>query len=63
MRISAGDEVNLAAVPQGAPNEIPFPYPHIIDDVSPGDRLLLDDGALELVAVTKAPARLTCRVV
>ncbi len=63
MRISAGDEVILAAVPQGAPNEIPFPHPDIIDDVSPGDRLLLDDGALELVAVTKAPARLTCRVV
>ncbi len=62
MRISVGDEVVLTATPLGAPNEIPFPHPDIIDDVNPGDRLLLDDGALELVAVAKAPARLICNV-
>ncbi len=58
------DEVTLAVEPTGASQrEIPFPHPEIIEDVEPGDRLLLDDGALELVATAIAPNRLTCRVV
>jgi pyruvate kinase len=59
-----GDEVILTSEPTGASQrEIPFPHPEIIEDVQPGDRLLLDDGALELVATAVTPDRLTCRVV
>ena len=64
VRLSKNDEVVLTADPAlEAPNEIPFPHPEIIEDVKPGDHLLLDDGALELVAVATAPLKLHCRVV
>lgn len=42
--------------------EIPFPHPDILADIEAGDRLLLDDGTLELVATEAAPTRVTCRV-
>ncbi len=58
-----GERVVLTAGPVGDPaREIPFPHPDIVADVRPGDRLLLDDGALELEAVVVAPPRLECRV-
>ncbi|MGC9523317.1 MAG: pyruvate kinase [Anaerolineae bacterium] len=57
------ETVVLTAAPVSSEDEIPFPHPDIIEDVSPGDRLLLDDGALELVAVEVSPPKLTCRVV
>lgn len=64
MRLSRNDEVILTADPDlEAPFEIPFAHPEIIEDVKPGDRLLLDDGALEFVAVATTPLKLTCRVV
>jgi len=44
-------------------HEIPFPHPDVIPDIVPGNRLLLDDGNLELEAVSSAPARVTCRVI
>ncbi|MCJ7551470.1 MAG: pyruvate kinase, partial [Anaerolineae bacterium] len=43
-------------------HEIPFPHPDILADVAAGDRLLLDDGTLELIAVSAEPGRLTCHV-
>lgn len=45
------------------PGEIPFPHPDLIPDIKPGDRLLLDDGAIELCVLASEPLRLTCRVV
>ncbi len=62
--LEEGTEVILTAEPVTDPKrEIPFPHPDIIQDIGPGDRLLLDDGALELVATTSASGRLACRVV
>jgi pyruvate kinase len=43
--------------------EIPFPHPDIIDDIHVGDRLLLDDGALEFTVTKVAPSQLYCRVI
>ena len=64
IRLSIGDEVILTSSPvRGARNEIPFPHPEIIADIQPGNHLLLDDGALELVTLSVAPSCLTCRVV
>ncbi|MGC9468934.1 MAG: pyruvate kinase [Anaerolineae bacterium] len=42
--------------------EIPFLHPDIIEDIEPGDRLLLDDGTMELIATRSEAGRLTCRV-
>ncbi len=41
---------------------IPFPHPDIIADVERGDRILLDDGTLELEALAIKPPELHCRV-
>ena len=43
-------------------HEIPFPHADVLADVAVGDRLLLDDGRLELTAVSTEPGQLTCHV-
>jgi len=44
-------------------HEIPFPHPDIIQDIHVGDRLLLDDGAMELSVTKVTPLQLSCRVI
>lgn len=59
-----GDSVVLAADEVSDPTqEIPFPHPDILADIEAGDRLLLDDGTLELRVVSAEPTRVTCHVV
>ena len=59
-----GSEIVLVAGPVLAPQtEIPFPHPDIIDDIKCGDRVLLDDGNLELLVTEAQATRLRCRVV
>jgi pyruvate kinase len=50
------------AVP-GDASEVRLPHPDLVADVQPGQRLLLDDGALELQIESKTEADLVCRVV
>ncbi len=58
-----GQRVTLTAEEIRDPSrEIPFPHPEIIPDVHIGDRILLDDGTLELEAVAESPGRLECVV-
>lgn len=70
--LKAGDKVVLLATEAAptkrdaagnAPWEVPFPHADIIEDVQSGDRLLLDDGAIELKVVGTEASRVTCRVV
>ncbi|MCJ7708460.1 MAG: pyruvate kinase, partial [Anaerolineales bacterium] len=42
---------------------IPFPHPDVVQELQPGQRLLLDDGALELTIESKTATDLICRVV
>jgi len=44
-------------------DEINLPHPEVIDGVSVGSTLLLDDGTLELTVKEKESGRLICRVV
>ncbi|MBN1874849.1 MAG: pyruvate kinase [Anaerolineae bacterium] len=61
--LQTGEEVILTSGPvTDLQREIPFPHPDIIPDVAPGNRLLLDDGALELEVVAVTPITLRCRV-
>jgi pyruvate kinase len=61
--LKGGEEIILTSEPVRNPgNKIPFPHPEIIADVEPGDRLLLDDGTLELKALERGPNHLRCRV-
>lgn len=59
-----GSRVTLTtrAVP-GDMGEVNLPHPNLVADVQPGQRLLLDDGALELQVESKTVADLVCRVV
>jgi pyruvate kinase len=47
----------------GNAGEVNLPHPDLVADVQPGQRLLLDDGALELQVESKTEADLVCRVV
>jgi pyruvate kinase len=48
--------------PAGAPWCAPLPHPELFAGAHPGQRWLLDDGALELVITEAAPDRLRARV-
>lgn len=64
IQLTEGERVVLTSGPIADPaSEIPFPHADIIADIEEGDRLLLDDGTMELVAEAKEQNRLTCRVV
>ena len=47
----------------GDATEIHLPHPELVADVQPGQRLLLDDGAVELRVESKTDTDLACRVV
>jgi pyruvate kinase len=68
--LKPGDEIVLVATATeeatasgDASREIPFPHADIIEDIEPGDRLMLDDGTIELSVLATEPSRVTCRVV
>ncbi len=60
--LNNGDRVVLSASSAG-PRIIPLPYPALIAGSHTGDRLLLDDGEIELQVEQVQPDALTCRVV
>jgi pyruvate kinase len=62
--LASGDRVTLTSrdVP-GSSQEIPTTYEGLAQDTQPGDRLLLDDGALELRALDSRPPDVVAEVV
>ena len=58
-----GSDVVLVTEGEERPGEIPVTYDQLANDVHVGDRILLDDGLLELVVLDVAPPRVTARVV
>lgn len=61
MLLSEGETVSLTAHP-APPSQIPLPYADWLSDLSPGDRILLDDGLLELEVEEASPAGACCKV-
>jgi pyruvate kinase len=61
----ADSEVDVTTEPgaQGLPGLIPSEYDALAHDARPGDRILLDDGKLELRVLRTAPPRIRCLVV
>jgi pyruvate kinase len=57
-----GQEVMLVAGERGADGAIPVAYPHLAQDVRPGDRIFLQDGELALVVGAVLPPRVRCTV-
>ncbi len=58
-----GSGVVLAPEDHAAPGELPTTFEALARDVSPGDRILLDDGILELRVEDVSAPRVYCRVV
>jgi pyruvate kinase len=64
LRLRAGDELRIAPGEEvGQPGRIFTPYGELIHSAQPGDRLLLDDGKIELRVAGKSAGELTTLVV
>ncbi len=60
--LSAGDEVVLAAGSSAEPGALTTTYDALADDVRPGDRVLIDNGLVELTVIESGGGRARCRV-
>ena len=62
--LPAGGQITLTTRSQpSVPGEIPLPHADLAAEISPGQRLLLDDGRLELRLEKKSRTELTCEVI
>jgi pyruvate kinase len=63
--ITLSDKVRVTIAPEGthAGDELPTTYASLAHDVTSGDRILLDDGLMELRVEEVVPPRVMCRVV
>jgi pyruvate kinase len=62
--LTPNGQVTLTTRPvPGDAHEVNLPHPDLVADVQPGQRLLLDDGTLELNVESKTETDLCCRVV
>jgi pyruvate kinase len=57
-----GSDLVLAPELVAGPNEVPVTYETLATDVHVGDRVLINDGLIELVVLEVAPPRITARV-
>ncbi|HEU4629480.1 MAG TPA: pyruvate kinase [Gemmatimonadaceae bacterium] len=60
--LEQGHDLVLCHEGEERPGEVPVTY-HLANDVHPGDRILINDGLLELVVLDVAAPRVTARVV
>ena len=63
MTLTQGSDVVLVHEGNEKPGEIPVTYTELANDVHVGDRILLDDGLLELMVMDVKAPRVTARVV
>lgn len=61
--VEAGQELVLCYEDQASGSDLPVTYDHIADDVNVGDRILVDDGLIELVVLEVHKPRVKARVV
>lgn len=61
--LKVGDRIALTISESPEPNQIPTTYSDLPRDVSKGDRLLLDDGQIELAVTGVSAPTVTCEVV
>jgi pyruvate kinase len=64
LELAEGETVTLVDQPSsGGQGTIPVPHPEVLQDVHPGDRILLDDGLLELKVLDGDGEQVRARVV
>jgi pyruvate kinase len=61
--VEQGEDLVLVHEGLEKEGEIPITYDHLADDVHVGDRILIDDGLIELLAMEVNAPRVTARVV
>jgi pyruvate kinase len=62
-RLVRGRRVFLTGSPRAAENEIEISHPELVDALRPGDRVLLDDGRIELRVRNVQPGRAECSII
>jgi pyruvate kinase len=60
--VEPGEDLILVHEGLEQEGEIPITYDHLADDVHVGDRILIDDGLIELIAMEVSAPRVTARV-
>jgi len=60
--LEQGQDVVLVHEGEESPGEIPITYDHLADDVHEGDRILIDDGLIELIAMEVRAPKVRARV-
>ena len=63
VQLKTGAEVNLLADESGDSGTLPVMYAGLLDEVKPGDHILLSDGRVELLVLEKKRDLLVCKVV
>jgi pyruvate kinase len=64
LQLTADSEFTITTLPfSGSSNAVSTPFQDLPRDVKPGDRILLADGAVELVVLDTTPTAVRCRVV
>ena len=61
--ITEGQSVTFTVEERAVPGKIPVTYRNLPADVRPGDRVLIDDGLIELVVETTSAPTVTCRAI
>ena len=62
IRLEVGDDVTLVHEGEERAGEIPITYDQLANDVRVGDRILIDDGLIELLAVEVGNSRVSAKV-
>ncbi|MFN2603395.1 MAG: pyruvate kinase [Gemmatimonadaceae bacterium] len=60
--LEQGQDVVLVHEGEESPGEIPITYDHLANDVHEGDRILIDDGLIELIAMEVRAPKVRARV-
>ena len=60
--LKIGDDVVLVPEEEAKPGDLPITYDRLAVDVNAGDRILVDDGLIELVVLDVAGSRVSARV-
>src|SRR5579863_9620784 len=61
--LATGQDLVLVPEASAGPGEVPITYEALAADVHPGDRILINDGLLEVMVLEVAPPRVVTRVV
>ena len=62
LQLDPGQEIVLSTAPSAPPSHIPLPWPQLPAALSPGQRLLLADGKIELHVLRTTNQEIHCRV-